>query len=202
MLTLFPIHFRNLGLFMAGLLGSALSTSGVLGSGFNPVKLVQKAFIFTDLQANVNGITIERNIAKHEIPGREGTVFQDMGGRSTPIQIAGKWIYENAPEDDISRLIESTLAFAGANIGWNWIRVEMMKALARFNAPMLLATNLFVGPVILERFHADEVGGQPNVFNYSLNLLEFNPALSIVGNVGLIATQLLGGGGSGVVRGF
>jgi hypothetical protein len=202
LLTLFPVHFRNVPLF-AFAVGASLFNN--LTSNFSLAKAAESVYVFMDLQANVQGISVERNIAEHTIPGREGEVWQDMGGKAAPITISGKWIYENQPDDEIQRLIEAANMIKGFNVGWNWLRVQMMYSLARFNAPMILASNLFVGPVILKKFDASEVGGQPNVYNYSLQLKEFNPTLSLLGNIALTGIQLLSGAadlGSGVVRGF
>lgn len=202
LLTLFPVHFRNVPLFTIFVGASLLNN---IGSNFSLQKAAENVFVFMDLQANVQGISVERNLAGHVIPGREGEVWQDMGGKSMPISISGKWIYENKPNDAIQKIIEAAKIIKGFNVGWNWVRVEMMKALARFNAPMILASNLFVGPVLLHKFDASEIGGQPNVYSYSLQLKEFNPTLSLLGSTALTGIQLLSGVTgltSGVVRGF
>lgn len=200
LLTIFPAHLRAI----PALLVAAVATGvGDVLSG-NASLNAQNAFIFMDLQANNQSVELERNIAKIKIPGREGEVLQDMGGNSMEIPITGKWIFENKPNDMLETLIGAVNLIPGINIGWNWARVQLMYMLARFNAPMILASNLFIGPVILEKFRAQESGGMPNVYNYSLQLKEYNPAMSLIGGAAFSGFEVLTGAvgaTSGMIRG-
>ncbi len=148
-------------------------------------------FLFIDMQAMVVRSKIQRRLILHEIPGREGDVPQDLGGKSTVLTVAGRWIYENEPQDAITQLLKQFGVIAGlfgSRVGWNWLRLEMMKALARINVPLVLACDLFTGPVLIREINFAQAGGLPNVYEYSMTLIEWNPALSLVG------TLVIGGG--------
>lgn len=151
--------------------------------------LFNNAFVFADLQANVVSTSLERNIVRHSIPGREGFVLQDLGGNSTEITVTGKWIYENSGDDSIAKIFNQLTSILGSSVGWNWMRMEMMKTLARINIPLMLATDLFVGPVLIEKVDFKYIGGSPNVYDYSLKFIEWNPKLSIVGTIALTTYQ-------------
>ncbi len=204
LLTIFPAHLRALPALLI-----AAVAKGIVGDTLNILKgqsaiNAQNAYIFMDLQANNQSTELSRNIAEIKIPGREGEVLQDMGGNSLEIPITGKWIFENKPNDMIEDLMSAVNLIPGINVGWNWARIHFMYMLARFNAPMILASNLFVGPVILKKFGAQESGGMPNVYNYSMLLKEFNPAMSLLGGAAFSGFEILSGATGatdGMIRG-
>lgn len=203
-MTLFPTHLRSL-------LGSAaIISAGLFGAGTiigNMGAFSNNYFVFMDMQASVISSGFGRKIVKHSIPGREGQVLQDMGGDSTTIRISGKWIYENEPDDVLQALfrkIPFVSQSMGTTIGWNWLRLETMKTLARLAVPMMLASDLYVGPVIIEQVNFKEIGGEPNVFPYDITLCEWNPALSIAGTIAtlLVDASVFASGHGGTTRGF
>ncbi len=185
LMSLMPTHMKTL-------LGGALGTAAFLFAGFN--------LIFMDLQANMLNTSLERHIVRHSIPGREGYVLQDMGGKSTEISISGKWIYENEPDDKLNEIFNKFLNFfsgllgGSSGFGWNWIRIETMKMLARSNVPLMLASDLFIGPVLIERVSFSYAGGQPNVYDYQMKLIEWNPKLSIVSSLAMIPLGMVASG--------
>jgi hypothetical protein len=204
LLTLFPTHLR-----------SFIGTSGIIAAGLITEKVITQHlgdftnnfFVFMDMQASVISSGFSRKLVKHSIPGREGQVLQDMGGESTNIRISGKWIYENEPNDVINtifRKIPFISQLMGVSIGWNWLRVETIKSLARLAMPMMLASDLFVGPVIIEQVGFKEIGGEPNVFIYDITLCEWNPLLSIGGTIAtlLVDASIFAAGHGGSTRGF
>lgn len=201
-MTLTPQQVNFLNLAPLGV-AALTNVPGLLSGDIQPQSLIKNMFIFVDLQANVVSAGLERHLVKHGVPGREGEVLQDMGGKSTKITIDGKWIYENTPDDGLSKLLAGFNWLFGSNAGWNWVRVEMMKTLARINLPLFLACDLFIGPVLIEKVNFKYLGGQPNVYDYSFNLVEWNPALSLIGTgiVGSFQT-LTGRVGGGLSRGF
>lgn len=197
MISLFPTHVNALGLQF--LLGTSIAYSALSVNPVSPADLL----LFMDMQAEMTGYTLERFIAEHPIPGREGQILQPMGGKVADIVIQGKWIYENVPDDSMTILVSKISHSLG--VGWNWIRAETFKIIERLDLPVMLACDFFIGPAIIKLFSLSEGGGLPNIFNYRLHLKEWNPALtmpvSIVGNLGLGATTVLLGGGQ-LNRGF
>lgn len=173
LLTLAPINFRS-GLMLGLLAASGLATNSISKLGI---------LVFLDLQAaDVKG-QMKRRIVKHEPVGREGDIPQDLGRKSTPITVSGKWIYENPAQDSMNRIIDSLLK-KWSNFGWNWFRLETMKALASTGIPLMLATDEFIGPVLIEQFdYGRWTPGFPNVINWKLQFLELNPALSLIGSL-------------------
>lgn len=213
LLTIFPHHINaipKLKWLMYGVAGGVVTgniITSMQGEGIERLGSaistgLDTGFIFADLQAEQQSGSIERWLAEHKIPGREGEVFQDMGGGGQPITISGKWIYENKPNDALQKSLDIANSIIGTKIGWNWVRLEIMKMLARHSMPMMLASNLFVGPVILKKFDFSEVGGQPNVYNYSLQLKEFNPALSLISSLGIGSIQVMTSVASRVISGI
>ena len=201
-MTLTPQQMNLLNLAPLGV--AALTTAaGVLSGNLSPTSAIKNLFIFADLQANVVSTGLERFLVKHAVPGREGEVLQDMGGKSARITVSGKWIYENSPSDALSSLLGGFTNIFGSNVGWNWIRVEMMKSLARINLPLFLACDLFIGPVLIEKMDFKYTGGLPNVYDYVFKFVEWNPALSLVGTAIVGGFQSLTGViGGGLQRGF
>lgn len=194
LLTLAPTNLRS-G-FMLGLLAASGLSSGDIPS----------LLVFLDLQAaDVKG-QMKRRIVKHEAVGREGDIIQDLGRRSTPITVSGKWIYENPAQDSMNRLISSLLA-KWTNFGWNWFRLETIKALAATGIPLMFASDEFIGPVLIEQFdYGRWTPGFPNVINWKLEFIELNPALSLIGSLlfggfNYISNQLTSGD-TVVRRGF
>lgn len=203
LLTIFPAHLRALPALMVAAIAGAVGDTLSVIKGQSALN-AQNAYIFMDLQANNQSTDLSRNIAEIKIPGREGEVIQDMGGNGMEIPITGKWIFENKPNDMIEALMGAVNLIPGVNVGWNWARIHFMYMLARFNAPMILASNLFVGPVILKKFSAQESGGVPNVYNYSMLLKEFNPAMSLIGGVAFSGFEVISGAvgvSDGMIRG-
>lgn len=210
LITLMPTHLSKFSLIPVALIGigsglGTMATSILDGQVPSFQNFLNNMFVFADLQANVVGTGIERHIAKHAIPGREGFVLQDMGGKSTEITVTGKWIYENSARDGLTDLFSKISGILGSNIGWNWLRIELFKTLARINLPLMFACDLFIGPVLIEKVEFKYVGGQPNVYDYKLKLIEWNPALSIAGTLAITAIQglgkLIGMNEQGIIRG-
>lgn len=197
LISLFPTHMQALGAQLS--LGTAIAFSSLSTTSVSVADLL----LFMDMQAEMTGYTLERFIAEHPVPGREGQVLQTMGGKVADIIIQGKWIYENIPDDTMTVLVDKISHSLG--IGWNWMRAEIFKILSRLDLPVMLACDFFVGPCIIKTFSLSEGGGLPNIFNYRLLLKEWNPALtlpmSVIGNIGLGATTVLLGGGQ-LNRGF
>jgi hypothetical protein len=69
---------------------------------------------------------------------------------------------------------------------------------------MMLASDLYVGPVIIERVGFKEIGGEPNVFPYDITFCEWNPALSVGGTIAtlLVDASIFLSGHVGSSRGF
>ncbi len=190
--------FKGVGDILTG--GSDV-LQNVIG-GFQTAVRSFTTFLFIDLQAMMLRTKIERRLIQHEIPGREGDILQDLGGKSTAIHISGRWIFENEPQDAITQLLKTFSVIAnlmGNRVGWNWLRVEMIKALARINVPLILASDLFTGPVLLKEVSFALAGGMPNVYEYSMTMVEWNPALSLIGTLAVGGSQLLT---QGLTRGF
>lgn len=202
LITLFPTHMKGL----ASLIGLGATTAVVNSISTGRLPSVSDLLLFMDMQANMNGYTLERFIAEHPIPGREGQILQTMGGKVADIIIEGKWIYENIPDDAMTQLVSKISSSLG--LGWNWIRAETFKAISRLDLPIMLACDFFIGPAIIKSFNLVESGGLPNVIGYRLLLKEWNPALtiptSVIGNIGLgaisVGSSLLGLGDT--TRGF
>ncbi len=203
LISLFPTHMEAL----KGQLGLGLGAAALNFGQFQGSVSLPDLLLFMDMQAEMTGYTLERFIAEHPIPGREGQILQTMGGKVADIAIQGKWIFENVPDDSMTQLMSKISDNIG--IGWNWIRAETFKMISRLDLPVMLACDFFIGPCIIKTFTLSEGGGLPNVFNYRILLKEWNPALtmpvSVIGNIGLgaatVATTVLLGGGQ-FNRGF
>ena len=135
--------------------------------------------MWLDMQANVQDVKMKRSLVELDVPGREGGILQDMGAKCTVIKISGKWIYENKPDNEITDLIP-IVGLTG--LPWNWLRLQTMNALYRTKTPVLLASNLLIGLVMIDEMNFREAGGSPNVYEYDMTLKELNPLTSLVGN--------------------
>lgn len=143
--------------------------------------------LFLDLQANVVELEDRRYLVEHQVPGREGGILQDVGSACARITLTGKWIYENKPHNDIFDLIP-ILRNSGAT--WNWMRMQMMRLVHRMRSPMFIACNIITSAVMIEGIKFREVGGEPNVYNYTMKLREWNPALTVLGIAGTLTSIL------------
>jgi hypothetical protein len=202
LMTLSPTLLRGLikgfganPLALKSLIGGALvgAAAGVTTLGLITKTNIAETLFFMDLHAEMISTDLERRIVEHNIAGREGEVLQDLGGKSANIEITGKWIYENDPGNDVAKVLfgeTPVLANLFRPYGWNWMRVELFKALIRLGLPMVLSSDLFVGPVIIKRERFKYVGGVPNVYDYHLSVKEWNPALSVVGTSLVLLSQL------------
>ena len=154
-------------------IGGALA-SMISGTGFS---------IFLDMQANVVELQERRYLVEHQIPGREGGILQDVGSACARLTISGKWIYENRPDNDLLDIIPflSTM-----DVSWNWLRVQAMRLIARMRTPLIIASDVMTSSVMIEAMKFRQVGGQPNVFNYTISMREWNPALTVLGIAGTL----------------
>jgi len=139
--------------------------------------------LFMDLQAEVTELDMKRYLVEHQIPAREGGILQDMGSASSRILVKGKWIYENRPDHDILDLIP---LLGGSRIAWNWARVMIMQLVYRSKHWTVFASDIITTLVMIEALRIRKVGGQPNVFEYSMVLKEWNPNLTVYGTLGQI----------------
>lgn len=188
-LLLSPLSMSQKQLRVLAAVSAGVAVSSIL-TGHN---IFSSIYLFIDTQASDITGSIRRRIAKHNILGREGYISQDLGSSSTEINLSGKWIYENPPDDPLYNSIELALNTVLKNIGWNWIRLNVMKTIIRFKLPLILATDEFVGPVYIEEFTYGRTGGMPNVFNWRMRLTEVDPKLSQIGGIGSLITGVLHG---------
>lgn len=143
--------------------------------------------LFLDMQSNVVELQERRYLIEHQIPGREGGILQDLGSACARVTLSGKWIYENKPDKDI---IDILPVLTGMNVSWNWLRMQMMRYISRLRAPLFIASDVITSAVMIEDIKFRHVGGRPNVFDYTIKLREWNPALTVLGIAG-IATNLV-----------
>lgn len=156
------------------------SVVGIAAGALNLVGgLLNQWSIFIDLQAEVIELDMKRYLVEHQVPGREGGILQDLGSASAKILVKGKWIYENKPDKDILDMVGGVLP----NVGWNWIRVQSMQLIYRMKQPIVFVSDLIITFAMIEALRFRRVGGQPNVFEYSMVLKEFNPMLTVTGMV-------------------
>ena len=101
-----------------------------------------------------------------------------------------KWIYENEPDNELLKVL---LPIVSKNISWNWLRLQTMYMIYRLRQPLFIASDLITSAVMIESMTYNQVGGQPNVYNYKINLKEFNPALTLAGiaGIGILSTGLI-----------
>jgi len=144
--------------------------------------------IFIDMQANVVELQERRYLVEHQIPGREGGILQDLGSACARLTLSGKWIYENKPHNDIIDMIPT---LAGMNVAWNWMRVQMMRLIPRMKTPVFIASDVITSAVMIEDFKVRHVGGAPNVFEYTISMREWNPALTVLGISAGLVTSLI-----------
>jgi protocatechuate 3,4-dioxygenase beta subunit len=137
----------GLGLFLKGLLG--------IGAYYS-----------------VNNVTISesRNFVEHTMPGRRGSVFQDMGRPAIKVTIEG-----NIAEDGIYYGLSGT--------GKNTIMLEELHKLCDAGNPVDFLCDmpaLFgVSRVIIQELEATEVKGRKHNYNYKLTLKEWSePAMT------------------------
>jgi len=164
--------------------GGALAAM-ISGSGFS---------IFLDMQANVVELQERRYLVEHQIPGREGGILQDVGSACARLTISGKWIYENRPDND---LLDIITFLSTMDVSWNWLRVQSMRLIARMRTPLIIASDVMTSSVMIEAMKFRQVGGQPNVFNYTISMREWNPALTVLGIAGTLTNiipSVIGGG--------
>ena len=140
--------------------------------------------IFVDMQAEVTELDMERYLVEHQIPSREGGSLQDIGSKASVLMIKGKWIYENQPSEDILDLVPA-LNFFGQNVGWNWLRVQLMRTVYYLKEPLFIGCNLINTAVMIHKMKFKEVGGKPNVYDYTMVLKEYNPLLGVVGGAAI-----------------
>ncbi len=118
---------------------------------------------------SVNNVTISegRNFIEHTMPGRKGSVFQDMGRPAIKITIEG-----NISEDGIFYGM-----FRGGK-GKNKIRLEELHELCDAGKPVDFLCDmpaLFgVSSVIIQELEATEVKGRKHNYNYKLTLKEWS----------------------------
>lgn len=143
--------------------------------------------IFLDMQANVVELEERRYLVEHQIPGREGGILQDIGSACARLTISGKWIYENKPDRDILDLVP---AIRGMNVAWNWLRVQTMRLIPRMRTPILIASDVLTSSVMIESVKFRQVGGLPNVYDYTIIMREWNPALTVLGIAGTMLNIL------------
>lgn len=146
--------------------------------------------IFIDMQSNVVELEDKRYLVEHQVPGREGGILQDIGSACARITLTGKWIYENKPDQDILDIIPWLNAM---NLSWNWLRIQMMRLIHRLKTPLIMASDVITSSVMIESVKFRHVGGQPNVFDYTMILREWNPALSIAGIAGVTVANIVPG---------
>lgn len=158
--------------------GIAAGALGLAGEVTRLATPLNQWSIFIDLQAEVVELDMKRYIVEHQIPGREGGILQDLGSASGKILVKGKWIYENKPDRDIQNFIPAL-----PRVGWNWIRVQSMQLIYRLRQPVVFVSDLIATFALIEALRFRRVGGQPNVFEYSMVLKEFNPMLTMAGMV-------------------
>jgi hypothetical protein len=146
--------------------------------------------VFIDMQANAIDIEMRRNLVEHPIPGREGGILQDMGSACTKLTLSGKWIYENEPDNELLKVL---LPIVSKNLSWNWLRLQTMYMIYRLRQPLFIASDLITSAVMIDTMNYNQIGGQPNVYNYRISLKEFNPALTLAGiaGTGILATGLI-----------
>jgi phage-related protein len=121
---------------------------------------------------SVNNVTISesRNFVEHSMPGRKGSVFQDMGRPAIKVTIEG-----NIAEDGIY--------FGLSGKGKNTIMLEELHKLCDAGNPVDFLCDtpaLFgVSRVIIQELEATEVKGRKHNYNYKLTLKEWSePAMT------------------------
>jgi hypothetical protein len=173
--------------------------------------------VFVDLQANVVKGKFTRKLVEINIPGRSGNVLQDLGSNCVKYTVSGKWIYENPPSN-ISGINEPVGLISGSrnalppssligkvlsDIGWNWLRVMDMQLLYEQGQPLMFGCSFApLTVVMINDLELEEAGGNPNVYNYKLELVEYSPEIRLIGHgLGVmlkIGSSLLGSIGIGI----
>ncbi len=169
--------------FVAATAATAIDLPFSILEGRSP----QTYSVFLDLQANVVELEERRYLVEHQVPGREGGILQDVGSACARVTIAGKWIYENKPRRDLLDLIP---VLKSMNISWNWLRVQTMRLIHRMRTPVLIASDIITSSVMIESLKFRHVGGVPNVYDYTMILREWNPALTVLGLTGVMTSLI------------
>ncbi|WP_128566960.1 Ig-like domain-containing protein [Methanocella paludicola] len=133
--------------------------------------LYVKSLLGVGAYYSVNNVTISesRNFVEHTMPGRKGSVFQDMGRPAIKVTIEG-----NIAEDGIY--------YGLSGKGKNTIMLEELHKLCDAGNPVDFLCDmpaLFgVSRVIIQELEATEVKGRKHNYNYKLTLKEWSePAM-------------------------
>lgn len=129
---------------------------------------------------SVNNVTITegRNYVEHTMPGRKGSVFQDMGRPAIKIVLEG-----NMSEDGI---------IYGWRKGGGKFYLEELHKLCDTGMPVDflcdMPTLFGVSKVVIQELEASEVKGRKHNYNYKLTLKEWSEDSSTVSKANLIAS--------------